>query len=123
MSAGSRRIEFHRSGEELEIQFGFELLQFLLFLGGFARLDQLAKRAGVLAVESFLQRRGEGVRLGKLHGHADPGDGLEQCPVPADDHHQRQHHETFARPTEHARNLRARRYGVNRRADFRASLD
>ncbi len=103
MPDGSRREQPARSGDEGEFEFDVQLLQVALLLGGFPRLHHPAKVAGVVAIESFLERRGETIRLRKAHGHADPRGGLQKEPMPAGSHNQCEHDEPFAAADEHPR--------------------
>jgi hypothetical protein len=98
---GSRRKQSARSGDKVEIDFGVELLEVLLFLGGFARLDELAQLAGMLAVKSLLERDGDGLGLGVSDSHAQPGRRLQQEPMSADQQDQREHGAPFAATPEH----------------------
>ena len=107
MPDGSRREQPARSGDELKINFDFELLQVLLLLGGLSGLDDLAEFAGMLAVESFLQGDGDGLGLGKIDGHAQPRGGLQREPMPADQNDQRTYGQPFAATQKHGRRMEA----------------
>ena len=107
MLEGSRREQAARSGDELKIHFDFELRQVLLLLGSLAGFHDFAELAGVLAVESFLQRDGDRFGLGETDGHAEPRGGLQREPMPADQNDQRTHGQPFASTPKHGRSLAA----------------
>ena len=52
--------------------------------------DDFAELGRTLAVEGLAQRDTDGIGLREVHGHAHPGDGLEDEPMPANCCHEGQ---------------------------------
>ena len=83
-------------GNQLEFRSGLQ--NFFGALGFFTFSDKMAQFAGMLAVESLFDGGIQGIRAGKVDGHADPGKGLQQGPMPTDDADEREHDCKFAQP-------------------------
>ena len=104
----SRRFKLWRENDHLVlvenvVELNEGLAGWLLLLGTLSSLDNLAKAAGMFAVESFRNRLGEWRGLGKTQHHADPGHGLQQSPVQAERKRERDHEHNFRQPEQHGR--------------------
>jgi hypothetical protein len=89
------------SGEKIDL---FDaLLRLGFFLARFTRADHFAQRTGVLAVECFGHGVLERTLAGVIDNHADPGDRLQQAPMKAQRHAQREDQQPFGYFRQHCR--------------------
>jgi hypothetical protein len=81
--ADERRWLLDQSNRTLaeEIQFGLWFLKVGLLFGFAALVNNLAKGARVSPAECLFERDRNGFRPGKLDGHANPGNRLEEEPM------------------------------------------
>ena len=98
-------------GED-ELEFDGRRLGLLMLLGLASGFHDLAQLARMLAVKSFSQRFLEGGLLGIIHRHADPGDRLEDGPLPTHRQDERAGHQPLEQLSLHRNTDEARRTSI-----------
>jgi len=106
--------------EKIELE--LRLLHLAFSLGFSAFVDELAKAARMLAIESLLQSGGYGFSSGEPDRHSDPGHGLKEKPVGTSGQNDRKHHKPSSRAERHDHSIDQMRGLVNCSLEARVAL-